>query len=243
MKISTISLFPEIFKSLDYGVTGRALAANIVQLTHHQMRDASSRKDRRVDDTPYGGSCGMLLSVDVLERAIENAISKQPGKIIQLCPTGEKFTQKQAAKLSLEPHIVFLCGRYEGMDKRIESRIDCSYSVGDYVLSGGELAAACMIDSIIRLLPGSLGNELSAPQDSFQENLLDFPQYTRPWDWRRQTPPDVLKSGNHQDIKLWQEQQMLGNTLLQRPDMLLGQKLTQQQVAMLKAFLKQEFEE
>ena len=243
MKITTISLFPEIFDSLSYGVIGRATRNKLVAMKHLQLRSYSKRTDRRVDDHAYGGSCGMLIRPDVMHDAIMDAQSATTGTVIQLCPTGQQFSQEHAHKLSLQNHLIFLCGRYEGMDHRIEQHIQMKFSIGDFVISGGELAAATMIDSIVRLMPSVLGNACSAENDSYQDDLLDYPQYTRPYNWHRQCPPDVLVSGNHRLIQDWQEQQKLGITWLHRPDLLKGRWLTKKQVDLLHNYLKNKFEE
>ncbi len=239
MKISTISLFPEIFSSLDHGIIGRAINTELIQTSHKQLRDYSLRDDGRIDDRPFGGGCGMILSPEPLLQAITDTKEQTSDVVIHLCPTGKTFNQATAKKLALANHLIFVCSRYEGIDARMNEHINMSLSLGDFVLTGGELAAMCMIDCIVREIPGTLGNEQSRIEDSYQSDRLDYPHFTRPWNWRRQSPSDVLRSGNHRSIEDWKKQQIIGRTWLCRPDLMLGKSLSDEDIKHLETFLKQ----
>ena len=223
MKIGLVSLFPEIFAALDYGVIGRALKHNKLSLTHVNPRDFSDHRHGQVDDRPYGGGPGMILQAPPWTRAVLHA-KQQLGAdtpVIALCPQGQVFKQKTAQALSGEPDLILVCGRYEGFDQRfLDTMVDLKLSVGDYVLSGGEIAAVVVIDAMIRLQPGVLGDAASAAQDSFATELLDHPHYTRPQEFSGISVPDVLLSGDHDAIARWRRQQALENTWHKRPDLL-----------------------
>ena len=221
MQIDVLTLFPEFFNSpLNTSIIKRAIETNKVSVNTINIRDFSTDKHKTADDRPFGGGCGMLMKPEPIFDSIESLKLKPNTKIIMLCPTGEKYTQEKAFELSQENHLVFVCGHYEGIDQRvIENIITEEISVGDYVLTGGELAALTVIDSIIRLIPGVIGNQDSFNQDSFSDGLLDCPHYTRPSEYKGFKVPDVLMSGNHQLIAEWRLKEKLKITLIKRPDL------------------------
>lgn len=238
-----ISIFPEIFSTLTcYGVTARAIQENKVKLRLINPRDYTRDKHASVDDKPFGGGPGMLMKPEPLSAAINQAkkLTPEPYISIYLSPQGQVFTQHQAKKLAQHTNLILLCGRYEGIDQRIiEKQIDQVWSIGDYVLTGGELPAMVIIDSIVRLLPEVLGNSESAIQESFVANLLDYPQYTRPQHFLDQKVPDVLLSGDHKRISLWRLKQSLGYTLRFRPEVLAQKKLSDQEQQLLQEFIRE----
>ncbi|MER2494032.1 tRNA (guanosine(37)-N1)-methyltransferase TrmD [Catenovulum sediminis] len=241
--IGVITLFPEMFDAVSqYGVTGRAVKKGIFEFQSWNPRDFTFDKHRTVDDRPYGGGPGMLMMVQPLQDAIRTA-KKSAGegvKTIYLSPQGRKLDQKGAAELAENSKLLLVCGRYEGIDERlIEAEIDEEWSVGDYVLSGGELPAMTLIDAVTRLVPGVLGHQMSAQQDSFQNGLLDCPHYTRPEVLDDKSVPSVLLSGDHKRIEKWRMQQALGRTWLRRPELLTNLALTDEQLELLKAFQTQ----
>lgn len=224
MKIDILTLFPEMFEGvLNSSILGRAQKERLVQYQTINFRQFSGNKHGSVDDYPYGGGGGMVLKPEPLFRAVESvaAESELPPRILLMSPQGERFTQRKAEELSREKHLLFICGHYEGYDERIRRHLATDeLSIGDFVLTGGELPAMVIIDSIVRLLPGVLGNETSAATDSFSTGLLEHPHYTRPADFRGYRVPDVLLSGNHEKIAEWRKKESLRRTLLRRPDML-----------------------
>lgn len=238
--IFTISLFPEIFNCLNHGVLRRASSEGVA-LTHLQLSDYAVRKDRRVDDRPFGGSSGMLLQAPIIDAALSDLKSHYPqAQLIVADPTGRPFKQSDAARLSRTPELIFLCGRYEGIDARVWHKHPAEfYSIGDVVVTGGELPACLMIDAILRELDGILGNPESRRQDSFQSSRLDYAQYTRPWDWKSITPPDILRTGHHEKLRRWRHQQSLGITWLHRPDLLIGQTLSHEDIEDLMTYLNE----
>ncbi|WP_372625677.1 tRNA (guanosine(37)-N1)-methyltransferase TrmD [Arsukibacterium sp.] len=238
--VGVITLFPEMFDAIkQYGVTGRAVKQGIMQLDCWNPRDFTTDKHRTVDDRPYGGGPGMLMMVQPLTEAIRAAKQAAGGKVhtIYLSPQGRKLDQQGVAELATHDKLLLVAGRYEGIDERvIESEIDEEWSVGDYVLSGGELPAMTLIDAVSRLVPGVLGHDLSAAQDSFSEGLLDCPHYTRPEVLANKQVPSVLLSGNHEEIRRWRLKQALGRTWLRRPDILKPLALTKEQRKLLAEF-------
>lgn len=225
MLIDIITLFPSIFDSLTAGVVGTAIQENTVSLRTWNPRDYSDNGLGHIDDKPYGGGPGMVMCAPPLFKAIQAATSsieeKSASKVIYLSPKGKSLTHKIIQKLASLQHMVLICGRYEGIDQRvIDSCVDEEYSIGDYVLSGGELPSMVLIDAVTRLLPGVLGNSASAKQDSFANGLLEHPQYTRPAEFQGMTVPEVLLSGDHQAIEHWRKQQSLRITQQRRPDLL-----------------------
>lgn len=222
MRFDVITLFPDWVASVtDQGVVGRASAKGLLTLNCINPRDYAKDVHRTVDDRPYGGGPGMVMRPDCLLQAIRDVRKANSGRLIYLSPQGETLSQDKAKQLSTEENLILLCGRYEGIDERVISlEVDTEYSIGDYVLSGGELGAMVLIDTVARLLPGVLGHEDSADQDSFSDNLLDCPHYTRPESIEEQHVPAVLKSGDHAAIAQWRRKQALGITWLKRPDLL-----------------------
>jgi tRNA (guanine37-N1)-methyltransferase len=233
MKIDVLSLFPEMFQ----GVFGQSIlkkAGDLGKVSYNvvNFREYTSNKHHKVDDYPYGGGAGMVLQPQPLFDAVEqltNREEKAP-RVILLCPQGKRFSQKDAEELVNEDHLIFVCGHYEGYDERIRTHlVTDEFSIGDYVLTGGELPAMVIIDSVVRLLPGVLGNEDSPIKDSHSTGLLEHPQYTRPANFRGYEVPDVLLSGNHKLIEEWREKEALRRTFLRRPDMLETFPLSEQQ--------------
>jgi tRNA (guanine37-N1)-methyltransferase len=243
LEISVISLFPEMFAAVsDYGVTGRAVQNGLLSIQCCNPRDFTTDRHQTVDDRPYGGGPGMVMKTAPLQQAIAAAkASVAPGAtVIYLSPQGRPLDQQGLRELAARPSLVLLAGRYEGVDERlIDSDVDEEWSIGDYVLSGGELAAMVMIDGVSRLLPGVLGHHLSAEQDSFTEGLLDCPHYTRPEHYRDRAVPDVLLSGNHEAIRRWRLKQSLGRTWLRRRDLLTKVKLSDEQNKLLAEFIRE----
>lgn len=229
MKIAIVSLFPELVQQVgQWGVTGRAVARGLLQLSLHQPRYFALDRHRTVDDRSYGGGPGMVMQAQVLADALAaaRASAGEQALVVHLSPQGQPLTQALAAQLAQQPGLVLLCSRYEGVDQRLlEQAVDFEISIGDYVLSGGELPAMVLVDAMARLLPGALGDAQSAEQDSFTHGLLDHPHYTRPESWRNQAVPAVLLSGDHAAIARWRLQQALGRTWLLRQDLLDGMDL------------------
>ncbi|TNE47743.1 MAG: tRNA (guanosine(37)-N1)-methyltransferase TrmD [Deltaproteobacteria bacterium] len=218
-----LTLFPEMFPGpLASSITGRALDQNHVGIEAINIRDFTTDKHRVVDDTPYGGGSGMVMKPEPLSAALAAARAKLPegSPSILMTPQGEPFSQARAHELAQAPGLLFVCGRYEGIDERIRQTFDLELSVGDYVLSGGELPAMLMMDAIIRLLPGVLGNPESLSEESFQRHRLEYPQYTRPAQFQEGEVPAVLLSGNHAKIRRWRRKESLRRTLQRRPDLL-----------------------
>lgn len=232
LTFSFLTLFPELLAPFaSEAIVGKARQRGQIDVRLVNLRDFAANKHHKVDDTPYGGGAGMVIRVDVAARALESL--PPADEVILLTPAGEKFTQAVAEELSQKRHLVFLCGRYEGFDARTESLVTRELSIGDFVMMGGEAAAACMLEAVARLVPGVLGDEESHRADSFSSGLLDYPEYTRPADWNGQTVPDVLSSGNHAAIARWRREQALGRTLQRRPDLLATAGLTPQDSAAL----------
>ena len=221
MKIDILTLFPEMFSALDYGIVGRAKKNTKISVDYWNPRDFTQDKTGRVDDRPYGGGPGMVMQVQPLRDTLKKIREINKGKVIYLSPQGKLIDQAALKQFSLQQELILISGRYEGIDERIiEHDVDEEWSIGDYVLSGGELAAMVMIDGLTRLLPDVLGDAESASQDSFSEALLDYPHYTRPEEIDGQRVPDVLLSGNHQAILKWRKEQALLKTTVKRPDLL-----------------------
>ena len=237
MFIGIITLFPEMFKAItEFGVTGRAVKHNLLQVRCYNPRDFTHDKHKTVDDRPYGGGPGMLMMVQPLRDAIHSAKADagEGVKVIYLSPQGCKLEQAGVKELSLNSKMILVCGRYEGIDERlIQSEIDEEWSVGDYVLTGGELPAMKLIDDVARFIPGVLGKQESAQEDSFAEGLLDCPHYTRPEVLDGLTVPPVLMSGNHAEIRKWRLKQSLERTWLRRPELLESLALTDEQRKLL----------
>jgi len=240
MKVDVITLFPELVKQvIGCGVVGRAADQGLLELDCWNPRDYTHDRHRTVDDRPYGGGPGMLMKVQPLQDAIR-AVRRQSqeARLIYLSPQGKPVKQEMLARQVAKGAVILLCGRYEGIDERLlQQEVDEEWSIGDYVISGGELAAMVCIDAMTRLIPGALGHELSAQQDSFSEGILDCPHYTRPEEFQGMKVPAVLMNGNHQQIQDWREKQSLGRTWQRRPDLLENIVLDDRQQAMLNDYI------
>ena len=248
-RIDVISLFPEMFEAIQSGVTGRAIRNGLLELAITNPRDFTQDKHKTVDDRPYGGGPGMLMKVQPLKEAIlsvkHSNKSAIKNKVVYLSPQGQPLTQAIVKELSENEQLILLAGRYEGVDERlIEHYVDYECSIGDYVLSGGELPAMVLIDSLIRLIPGALGHNESAVHDSFYSGLLDHPHYTRPEtlviEGEGESVPEVLLSGNHKKIEQWRLKQSLGRTWQRRPDLLEGRQLSEQEQQLLQEFIQEQ---
>jgi tRNA (guanine37-N1)-methyltransferase len=224
LHVGIISILPDMFNSLKYGIVGRAIEQQLARIDCWNPRDWSTNQHKQVDDRPYGGGPGMVMMYEPLHASIQHAKSQMPQdcRVIYLSPQGKQITQQDLNKIAQKQQtILFVAGRYEGIDERLlETDIDEEWSLGDFVLSGGEFAAMVFVDAIIRLLPGSLGHENSAQQDSFMHGILDYPHYTRPANIDGKVVPDVLLNGNHKEIETWRRKQALGKTWSKRPDLI-----------------------
>lgn len=240
MHITTVCLHPEmVLDAFKGGVCGRALQAGVAGLRCVNPRDFAAGPHRSVDDRPYGGGPGMVLSPEPLLAAVRSARAGAPAgaPVIFLTPQGGRFTQRRARELAAGPGMVLVAGRYEGIDERVvELESDEELSLGDFVLSGGELAACAVIDAVVRLLPGALGDDRSAEEDSFSVGLLDFPQYTRPAVVEGRAAPEVLLGGDHEQVRTWRLKQSLGRTWARRPELLSGRDLNEQESRLLAEF-------
>lgn len=246
MHFGIVSLFPKMFAALEYGMTGRALTKGQLQIDFWNPRDyiapeSSNYKHRVVDDRPYGGGPGMVMMVQPLRDAIFAAkhVIGHDAKVLYLSPQGKSIKQSDIIELAKRPNAILIAGRYEGIDERLLKFIDEEWSIGDYVLTGGELPAMVLIDAICRFIPGVLGREESAAQDSFMNGLLDCPHYTRPEEFEGERVPSVLLEGNHQLIKIWRFKQALGRTWLRRPDLLKQRVLTSLEKQLLNEFISE----
>jgi tRNA (guanine37-N1)-methyltransferase len=243
LKIEVLTLFPELVEQVTrHGMPRLAVEGGQLMLTTRNPRDTSENRWRRVDQPPYGGGPGMVMNAEPLARAVQAAReSLGPARVVSLSPQGEPLTQAWVERLSREPALVLICGRYEGLDERlVTAEVDFELSLGDFVLSGGELAAMALIDAIARLLPGVLGDAESAQNDSFSRGLLDHPHYTRPEVWRGEPVPEVLLSGDHAAIRRWRLKQSLGQTWLKRPDLLKNLELDAEQSKLLREFISEQ---
>lgn len=243
MRVGVISLFPEMFAAItEHGVTRRAIQDGLLSIEVWNPRDFTQDKHRTVDDRPYGGGPGMLMMVQPLVDAI-NAAKQRLGEetpVIYLSPQGQKLDHQGVTQLAQHDRMILIAGRYEGIDERvIQQYVDAEWSIGDYVLSGGELPAMVLIDAVARLVPGVLGHQDSAAEDSFADGLLDCPHYTRPEVYNEQRVPSVLLSGDHEKIRRWRLQQSLGKTWLQRRDLMNRLALTDEQEQLLNEFIAQ----
>jgi tRNA (guanine37-N1)-methyltransferase len=240
MRFDVISLFPEMFDAMRSGIAGRAIERGQVELALWNPRDYADDAHRTVDDRPYGGGPGMVMMVEPLRRAIVGAKAVSPGSpVLYLSPQGRRLDQVAVRGLAELSGLILLAGRYEGIDERlIEAYVDQEWSIGDYVLSGGELPAMVLMDAAIRMLPGVLGHADSAAQDSFADGLLDCPHYTRPEEIEGRTVPDVLMSGDHEQIRRWRLQQALGQTWLRRPDLIEARRLSSEEQILLDEFIR-----
>ncbi|MCY1623375.1 tRNA (guanosine(37)-N1)-methyltransferase TrmD [Staphylococcus pettenkoferi] len=240
MRIDYLTLFPEMFEGvLNHSILKRAQDKGMLAVNTVNFRDYAENKHNQVDDYPFGGGQGMVLKPEPIFNALESLQQTAETRVVLMCPQGEPFTQEKAQELSEAEHLVFICGHYEGYDERIrEHLVTDEISIGDYVLTGGELPAMTMTDAIVRLIPGVLGNQQSHEVDSFQDGLLEFPQYTRPREYRGMNVPEVLLSGNHARIDAWRREQKLLRTYRNRPDLLDKAELTKQDQDILKRYRK-----
>lgn len=243
MRVDIITLFPSMFKSpFEETIIKRAQQNGLIEIHLHNLRDFTTDRHRTVDDVPFGGGAGMVMKVEPIYKAISHIKAEvgEKARVILLSPQGKTFSQKLAFQLVKEKNLILICGRYEGVDERVrEYLVDEEISIGDYVLSGGEIAAMVIVDAVVRLLPGAVGDKRSIKEDSFYRGLLDYPQYTRPAKFLNWEVPEVLRSGNHQKIREWRKRKMLEKTLLRRPDLLEKTKLTSEERKLLEEIKRQ----
>ncbi|HEL1757847.1 TPA: tRNA (guanosine(37)-N1)-methyltransferase TrmD [Streptococcus suis] len=227
MRIDILTLFPEMFAPLEHSIVGKAREKGILEVNYHNFRE-KAEKARHVDDEPYGGGQGMLLRAQPIFDTMD-AIEQTNPRVILLDPADRTFNQAYAEELSKEDQLIFICGHYEGYDERIKTLVTDEISLGDYVLTGGELAAMTMIDATVRLIPEVIGKETSHTDDSFSSGLLEYPQYTRPYEYRGMVVPDVLMSGHHENIRKWRLEQSIRKTYGRRPDLLACYELSDEE--------------
>ena len=242
VRIDVVTLFPDMIREhCGYGIQGRAIGSGLLEVRTWNPRDYTDDRNGRVDDRPYGGGPGMVMQVQPLRDTLHALRQAQPGGVvIYLSPQGQRFSQAKARQLASSKHLVLVCGRYEGIDERfIDTSVDEELSVGDYVLSGGELPALVVMDAVTRLLPGALGDADSAQEDSFMDGLLDYPHFTRPEVIDGLRVPESLLGGNHAEIRRWRAKQALGRTWLRRPDLLQVLELDHEQQALLDEFIRE----
>lgn len=243
MQVEVISIFPEMFAAIsEYGITSRAVKQGLLKLACWNPRSFTEDRHQTVDDRPFGGGPGMVMKIEPLERALAAArqSSGERAKVIYLSPQGRRLNQQAVRELAKEEALILIAGRYEGIDERfIEAHVDEEWSIGDYVLSGGELPAMVLIDAVTRLLPGALGHADSAEEDSFTDGLLDCPHYTRPEVYEGKSVPSVLLSGNHEHIRRWRLQQSLGRTWERRADLLDSRSLSGEEQKLLAEYIHQ----
>lgn len=230
MRIDVVTIFPGFFASpLATGLLGKAGERGLVEVRCHDLRDWTHDRHRSVDDAPFGGGAGMVMTPAPWFEALDALLAEGPGHVILLAPDGRRFDQAMAKRLAREPRLILCCGRYEGIDERVRTRVDEVVSVGDFVLAGGETAALVLIDAVARLVPGVMGNAASAADESFAAGLLEYPQYTRPASYRGLEVPEVLRSGDHGAVARWRREQALERTRRLRPDLLASADLTEEE--------------
>jgi len=240
MNFNILTIFPDLFDTLDHGVIGKAKNNGSFSINLHDIRKHAVNKHGQIDGKPYGGGEGMLMMPQPLKKSFEDIPKNKIGKVIYLSPQGKPLNNIKAKELSTEKSITFICGRYEGIDQRfIDKYVDEEISIGDFIISGGELAALCSIDAIVRHIPGVLGNEDSSENDTFSNGLLKGPQYSRPEIFEEMKVPDVLLSGNHEKIKEWKELKSIEATINRRPELLNNVKLTKKQRKLLEDLTSQ----
>jgi len=237
MRFDVLTLFPAMFESpFAESILGKALEKGLIQLYAHNLRDWASGKHKVTDDMPYGGGDGMVMKPEPVANALKDLRVRQPGtRVVMLTPQGKPFRQADAEELSRLDGLIFVCGRYEGFDERIRTMVDAEFSLGDFILTGGELAAMVMIDAVARLVPGVLGSSGSALGDSYSDGLLEYPHYTRPAEFEGMKVPEVLLSGNHEAIARWRRREQLRRTLTRRPDLLAEAPLSSEDKKILDA--------
>ena len=238
IRFDVVTLFPEMFTAVaGSGITSRALEAGLWSLTTWNPRDFTTDRYRTVDDRPYGGGPGMVMMAEPIERTLDAVKTAGGGRVLYLSPQGRKLDHRRVMELSGERAVTLLCGRYEGVDERLLARrVDEEISIGDFVLSGGEIAAMALMDAVVRQLPGAVGDCASVMEESFADGLLDCPQYTRPEKYRDEPVPEVLLSGHHEKIRRWRLKQALGRTWLRRPDLLAARDLSDEERLLLEEF-------
>ncbi len=243
MNFHVLTLFPEMIENgMHTSITGRAISGGLLSLSAVNIRDFAFNKHQKVDDYPYGGGAGMLMQAEPVYLAYESVAKKlsKPPRVVYLTPQGRVFNQGMARELAMEEDLIFLCGHYEGIDERVLEEIVTDYvSIGDYVLTGGELAAMVMMDSISRMVPGVLSNEVSGETESFSENLLEYPQYSRPEEWHGKKVPEVLLSGHHGNVDKWRREQSIYRTAKWRPDLLKKAELSNKEWSQVRAWKKE----
>ena len=231
MRIETLSVFPQVFSGtsspVDVSIVKRARATGIIELIAHDLRDYTHDRHRSTDDEPFGGGQGLLMKVGPVFEALDHLLGSEGGEVIFFAPFGQHFDQTVARELASKQRLIMVCGRYEGFDERVYERADRIISVGDFILTGAELAAMCVIDAVCRLLPGALGDERSPIDESFKDGLLEYPQYTRPAEYQGMKVPEVLLSGNHALIRQWRREQSIIRTAEMRPDLLAQADLSE----------------
>jgi len=230
VKIDILTLFPEMFSPFDASIIKRARDKKLLEINTYNIRDFSNDKHKKVDDYPYGGGCGMVMSAEPVYNAVEYIFknSETKPKVLLMTPEGKIFNQDMARQLSKEKHLLFICGHYEGIDERIKPLVDMEISIGDFVLTGGELASMVIIDAVSRMVPGVLSSQLSYEDESFYDGLLEYPQYTRPEVFRDMRVPQVLLSGHHEKVRKWRRYQSLKKTKEKRPELIDYSKLTEE---------------
>lgn len=228
LSIDILTLFPEMFELFNYSIIGRARNKEIIDIRTHNIRDYTTNKHNKTDDYPYGGGAGMVMTAQPIVDCIENVKKKNRGKLVFLGPRGKTFNQQFAKDLSKEKELIFLCGHYEGIDERVYKYIDMEISLGDFVLTGGEMACIPIVDSIIRMIPGVLASNESFMEESFYDGTLEYPQYTRPECFRGESVPEILLSGHHENIRKWRRKQSLLITKEKRPDLFTNIKLSKE---------------
>jgi tRNA (guanine37-N1)-methyltransferase len=232
VRCDIVTIFPEFFDSpLATGLLSKAVERGLLDVRCHNLRNWTHDRHRTVDDAPFGGGAGMVMRPEPWFEALDDLLAEGPAHVVLLAPDGRRFDQRAAARLAAQPRLVLCCGRYEGIDERVRSRVDEVLSVGDFVLPGGETAALVVLDALARLLPGVMGNASSATEESFAAGLLEYPQYTRPAVYRDLEVPEVLRSGNHGAIARWRRDQAIERTLRIRPDLLEEAELTEEERA------------
>lgn len=240
MKIDVLTLFPEMFAPMNQSLMGQAQANRVIEFQTHNFRQFAVNKHGHVDDYPYGGGAGMLLQVQPIVETLESIQPQPTARIILMDPAGVPFTQAMAREWSTAEQLIFICGHYEGFDERVRNYVTDEVSLGDYVLTNGELPTMVMIDATVRLMPEVLGNADSIVDESHQRSLLEHPQYTRPREFRGQAVPDILLSGHHGNIELWQRKEAIRRTYLRRPDLLAEASLTEQELQWLSEIREEE---
>jgi tRNA (guanine37-N1)-methyltransferase len=234
MKINILTLFPDMFQVFNYSIISRAVQNNILSINTVNIRDFSNNKHKKVDDYPYGGGAGMVMAPQPIVDCLEAVKQTNNGKVIFLGPRGKTFNQELAKELAKEPELIFLCGHYEGIDERVYKYIDEEISLGDFVLTGGEMACIPIVDSICRLIPGVLSTSESFTEESFYQGLLEYPQYTRPEFFRGDRVPEVLLSGHHENVRKWRRLQSLKLTQERRPDLFKKLELSKEDYKLIK---------